>query len=325
VIFLNNQTDYYCYYDFTYELVWCYTCQNTYYDDTDGSDEQPHYYDSYGVCGNSDGNGACGYQCKHSGGYSNGKCSICNVTATLSITDPNMSLYVYESSRCSYNKTPSNAPNNLFSWSSSNTSVATVSSDGTVTAKSEGTATITVKNSAGVTLGTVAVTVGNRYALYLDPVTGSNHDFTFEWGDDILGLLFPVKAKIYYQVLAETAYNFVTPSNSSPKTDILAQMVGVGVTSWFSNASYSVNISHFRFVNTTNEFPLWGSGSLMFYIPLESNSVSGYLTVHYFAAVDIGTFSLHPQNIRLESQVTISCSQDIYNRSASHYIAYTLY
>jgi len=62
---------------------------------------------------------------------------------------------------------PSNATNKSVTWSSSNTSVAAVSSSGVVTAKSVGTATITVKTSDGsktakctitVKEGTVAVT-----------------------------------------------------------------------------------------------------------------------------------------------------------------------
>lgn len=55
--------------------------------------------------------------------------------------------------------TPSNATNQAVSWSSSNTSVATVSSTGLVTGVSAGTATITVTTSDGNKTATCAVTV----------------------------------------------------------------------------------------------------------------------------------------------------------------------
>ena len=57
---------------------------------------------------------------------------------------------------------PSNATNKSVTWSSSNTSVATVSSSGLVTAKAAGSTTITVKTNDGNKTATCAVTVKSR-------------------------------------------------------------------------------------------------------------------------------------------------------------------
>ena len=56
---------------------------------------------------------------------------------------------------------PSNATNKSVTWTSSNTSVATVSSSGVVTGKAAGTATITVKTADGGYTATCKVTVAN--------------------------------------------------------------------------------------------------------------------------------------------------------------------
>ena len=58
-------------------------------------------------------------------------------------------------------KTPSSATEGL-TWSSGNTSVATVSSSGVVTAKSAGTTTITVKGSSNNVYASCTITVKNK-------------------------------------------------------------------------------------------------------------------------------------------------------------------
>lgn len=67
---------------------------------------------------------------------------------------------------------PSNASNKSVTWSSSNTSVATVSSSGVVTAKSAGTATITVKTSDGNKTAKCTITVKNPVSVLKGDMNG---------------------------------------------------------------------------------------------------------------------------------------------------------
>lgn len=71
--------------------------------------------------------------------------------SSISISPNSFELQVGSSKRLDVYISPTNATNKSVSWSSSNASVAVVSSDGTVTAKAKGTALITVKTSNGKT------------------------------------------------------------------------------------------------------------------------------------------------------------------------------
>ena len=69
---------------------------------------------------------------------------------------------------------PSNATNKSVTWSSSNTSVATVDSNGKVTAVSAGSTTVTVKTNDGGKTATCAVTVkSNTYTITYDANGGT--------------------------------------------------------------------------------------------------------------------------------------------------------
>ena len=95
----------------------------------------------------------------------NGKTASCNVTVqavqavptSVSLNKTSLTLDVSKSYTLAKTVSPSNAVTS-YTWSSSNTSVATVDSNGKVTAKKAGTATITVKTSNGKT-ATCKVTV----------------------------------------------------------------------------------------------------------------------------------------------------------------------
>lgn len=86
-----------------------------------------------------------------------GKYATCKVTVeaskvyvtSISLNKTSASLYVGETTQLSASVSPSSATNKSVSWSSDDTSVATVSSNGLVAAKSAGNATITCKATDG--------------------------------------------------------------------------------------------------------------------------------------------------------------------------------
>lgn len=78
---------------------------------------------------------------------------------SVSLNKTNLTLTVNGTEKLTATITPSNATNKGLTWSSSNTSVATVDSSGTVTAHKAGTATITVTTADGGKTATCTVTV----------------------------------------------------------------------------------------------------------------------------------------------------------------------
>ena len=80
------------------------------------------------------------------------------VPTSVALNKTTLTLDIGKTSNLKATVYPSNAANKKCTWSSSNTSVATVDSNGKVTAKKAGTATITVKTSNGKT-ATCKVTV----------------------------------------------------------------------------------------------------------------------------------------------------------------------
>ena len=105
-----------------------------------------------------------------------GKKAFCTVTVNTPVTGvsldkTSLSMAVGETMTLTATVTPSGATDKTVSWSSSNTSVATVSSTGVVTAKSVGNANITATTSDGGKKATCSVTVRV-------PVTGVSLDKT---------------------------------------------------------------------------------------------------------------------------------------------------
>ena len=105
-----------------------------------------------------------------------GKTATCAVTVNaatvpvtgVSLNKSELALIVGQTEKLVATVEPSNATNKNVSWSSSDTAVATVASDGTVTAVGAGTATITVTTEDGGKTATCAVTVNAATV----PVTG---------------------------------------------------------------------------------------------------------------------------------------------------------
>lgn len=109
------------------------------------------------------GKGTCTITCTAADGY--GTKSQCSVTVKLPVTtiafsDASVSLWVGKTKALTATITPTTASNTTVNWSSSNTKVATVSSDGVVTAKGKGSCTITCKAADGYgAIATCPVTV----------------------------------------------------------------------------------------------------------------------------------------------------------------------
>ena len=101
-------------------------------------------------------------------------CSVTVSNATVSVTGvslnkTSMTMTVGDTQTLTATVTPSNATNKSVSWASNNTSVATVSSSGTVTAKAAGSAIITVSTNDGGKKATCSIIVNQE---------SQGHDFT---------------------------------------------------------------------------------------------------------------------------------------------------
>ena len=107
-----------------------------------------------------------------------------NPTGTVNVTGVSLnktsaSMAVNGTLTLTASVTPANATNKNVTWSSSNTSVATVSSSGVVTAKATGDTTVTVRTSDGGYTATCAVSV-----KALQSISVSGQITTFSVGDD---------------------------------------------------------------------------------------------------------------------------------------------
>ena len=101
----------------------------------------------------------------------NGKTATCTVTvkttvpvSSVTLSSTKKTIQVGKTASLTATIKPSNATNKKVTWTSSNTGVATVDSNGKVTAKKEGTATITVKSTNGKK-ATCTVTVKKKIPI----------------------------------------------------------------------------------------------------------------------------------------------------------------
>lgn len=94
--------------------------------------------------------------------------TVTNISVTgVSLNKTSMSLYIDEEDTLTATVNPSNATNKDVTWSSSDSSVASVDNSGKVTARKAGTATITVTTTDGSKTATCTVTVSERPANYV--------------------------------------------------------------------------------------------------------------------------------------------------------------
>lgn len=113
-----------------------------------------------------------------------GVTATCKVTVTpvlvgkITLTAESLSLRPGETSQLVATTEPANAANKAVTWTSSNTSVATVSADGVVTAVAGGTAVITVKAADGSEISVTCSVTVVPYAVY-----DTNHDDSIDTQD----------------------------------------------------------------------------------------------------------------------------------------------
>ena len=110
------------------------------------------------------------------------QCSITVITSitSLSVSPTSKTLNIGETVQLTGTKNPSTTSEGT-QWTSSNTSVATVSNSGLVTAKSAGTATITFKNSSSTKSASCTITVLKTIGPN-DPNTETDTTFSTEYG-----------------------------------------------------------------------------------------------------------------------------------------------
>ena len=119
--------------------------------------------------------------------------------------------------------TPSNASDKSIAWSSSNTSVATVSSTGVVTAKTAGSATITVTTNDGGKKATCTVTVYAKQ-IYITHIVADKQALTLDVGEDatLKTTIYPAKATNKQLVWKSTDNSIVSVDNSGRVTALKA-------------------------------------------------------------------------------------------------------
>ena len=124
---------------------------------------------------------------------------------SVSLNTTSLTLVEGDSQSLTATVSPSNADNKKVSWSSSNSSVATVDDRGTVTAIAPGTATITAKTEDGGKTATCSVTVNSR-VISVESVSLDKTELELIEGD---------KATLVATVLPENADNKNVIWNSS--------------------------------------------------------------------------------------------------------------
>ena len=155
--------------------------------------------------------------------YTNSPYPPVSVTG-ISISDSSATISIGETKQLSASVIPSYASNKNISWSSSNTSVATVNNTGLVTGVAEGNATITATSSDGNKTATCTVTVNKVYpgGTYFKSLSLSgytiNIDVTFSTRIDVVLYIYGFTAgDCYFESYNEQNGYFTIHTSGSAK------------------------------------------------------------------------------------------------------------
>jgi uncharacterized protein YjdB len=150
-----------------------------------------------------------------------GKKATCAVTVNnkvievtgIQLDKSTVSLMESQTAQLTATITPSNATDQTHTWTSSNTSIATVDNTGKVTAVKAGTATITAKSNNNKT-ATCSVTVSARYTVKKGSIEMTeNYNLTIDLGETVTLMPFDKVNNAEAHIMLES--NSITSGNSA--------------------------------------------------------------------------------------------------------------
>ena len=168
---------------------------------------------------------------------------------------------------------PNNASNKTLKWSSNNTGVATVSTNGLVTAKTPGTATITVEAQDGSNkTATCSVTVNKKPATNVNELEAGDYVIYVDGTGVTRGcvVLYDSSSPYGVEIITMETVEDVTLGNSNFNTSMNS----------YNNAISTLNNVTSKYINTTYVDKARSVGS----VPNNPNSQSGYYTFTEFSS-----------------------------------------
>ena len=166
----------------------------------------------------------------------------------LKLNKTNLILNKGSSEKLTVTINPGNATNKSVTWTSSDSSIATVS-DGNITAKKAGKVTITVASSNGIK---AICTVTVKEKITYKEVRYNQGDGL---GTNIWYAIIPNYYKMYYAYATNTVYSYETPSSMAKKVDatiaVNAQLLGFPLINGVE-AGFGTNVSGYNFIVKQN-------------------------------------------------------------------------
>ena len=213
-----------------------------------------------------------------------GKTATCEITVKAQVIDvtgitlSQSTISVKEEATLQLKATvkPSNATNQEVSWSSENTGIATVASDGTVTGVTEGTTTITAKSADGKVTATCKVTVIGEYVDFPDPnfekYIIENFDLN---GDGKISLSEANKVKSI-KILADDI-------ESVQGIEYMTNLVSLYVGGWYNNTTgqFSGRLTSLDVSNNTALTSLYCRGNQLTSLDVSNNTELDYLSCDF--------------------------------------------